>query len=95
MMGMIVGGVLWLVLFAPITTLVIQPRLDAFVTSAPNQYVNSIANQFKSLYYIIMAGSFIFHLIYGALLGFLAGRMTEINAFSSSKNKVEKQMGST
>jgi uncharacterized membrane protein YeaQ/YmgE (transglycosylase-associated protein family) len=94
LMGMVVGIVLWLVLFAPLATFVIQPRLDSFTSSAPNQYVYSIASQFQGLYFVIVGGSFIFHLVYGALLGFLAGRMSEIRAFSSPKKNAERQMGS-
>ena len=37
--GMFVGMVLWAVLFVPLATLGIQPRLDSFTFSAPNQYI--------------------------------------------------------
>jgi hypothetical protein len=47
----------------------------------PNQYVYSLASNFNGLYGIIIAGSLIFHLIYGALLGYMSGRMTDIKAF--------------
>jgi hypothetical protein len=80
---MIVGAVLWAVLFVPVAVLVIQPMLDSFSTgTTPNQYVYSIASNFGGLFGIIIFGSLIFHLIYGALLGFMAGKMMEIKAFS-------------
>jgi hypothetical protein len=65
--GMIVGTALWIVLFVPLTTFGIQPRLDSFASSAPNP--------------VIIAGSLGFHLIYGALSGFISGRMVEIGVF--------------
>jgi hypothetical protein len=37
--GMIVGIVLWTVLFVPLATFAIQPRLDSFAYSTPDQYI--------------------------------------------------------
>ena len=86
-MGMIVGVILWAVLFVPVASLVIQPMLDSFNTGiTPNQYVYSIASNFDGLFSIIIVGSLIFHLIYGALLGYMSGRMMEIRAFTSPQN---------
>lgn len=68
--GMIVGIA---VLFVPLATLGIQPRLDSFTFSAPNQYIFNIAGHFQGLYPIIIGGSLVFHLVYGALAGFLSG----------------------
>jgi hypothetical protein len=47
--GMIVGIALWTVLFVPLATFAIQPRLDSFAYSAPNQYIYNIAGHFKGL----------------------------------------------
>jgi hypothetical protein len=41
--GMIIGIVLWAVLFVPLATFGIQPRLDSFTFSAPNQYIYNIS----------------------------------------------------
>lgn len=79
--GMIVGMALWAVLFVPLATFGIQPRLDSFTYSAPNQYIYNIAGHFQELYPIIIGGSLVFHLIYGALAGFISGRMAEIAIF--------------
>src|ERR671911_591831 len=84
--GMIVGMVLWAVLFVPLATFGIQPRLDSFAFSAPNQYIYNIAGHFQGLYLIIIGGSLVFHLIYGALTGFISGRMAEIGIFIKIKN---------
>ena len=54
LMGMIVGILLWTLLFLPLATFIIQPRLDSFGNSfTPNQYVYNIAFHFQYLYYII------------------------------------------
>ena len=85
--GMVVGIALWTVLFVPLATFAIQPRLESFAYSAPNQYTYNIAAHFKGLYTVIIGGSLVFHLIYGALIGFISGRMTEIGAFLKT-NKI-------
>jgi Na+/proline symporter len=83
--GMIVGIALWLVLFLPLATFGIQPRLDSFAFSAPNQYIYNIASHFQGLYPIIIGGSFFFHLIYGAMTGFISGRMAGLGMFARIK----------
>jgi hypothetical protein len=88
-MGMIVGILLWAILFLPLATFIIQPRLDSFVNSVvPNQYVYSITSNFQGLYYIIIGGSFMFHLVYGALLGYIAGRMSEVRIFQKQRQSM-------
>lgn len=37
--GLFVGIALWVILFVPLGTFGIQPKLDSFAASAPNQYV--------------------------------------------------------
>lgn len=91
LMGMIVGILLWTLLFLPLATFIIQPRLDSFGNSfIPNQYVYNIAFHFQNLYYIIVGGSFMFHLVYGALLGYIAGRISEIGIFQQRQTEKEK-----
>ena len=85
--GMIVGVALWILLFVPFATFCIQPRLDTFASSAHNQFIYNIAGHFKELYTVIIGGSLVFHLIYGALVGFISGRMTEIGVFVKT-NKI-------
>jgi hypothetical protein len=82
---MIVGMRLWIVLFVPFATFGIQPRLDSFAFSAPDQYIYNIAGHFEGLYPIILGDSFLFHLIYGALADFICGRMAEIGTFIGVK----------
>jgi hypothetical protein len=86
--GMIVGIALWTVLFVPLATHGIQPRLDSFAYTAPNQYVYNIADHFQGSYFTIIGGSLAFHLIYGALAGFISGRMDEIGIFVKIRNNM-------
>ena len=83
--GLIVGIALWIILYVPLGICDIQSKVDSFMTSAPNQYIYEISNQFEGLYHLIIAGSLAFHLVYGALLGFLPGRMTEVRVFLNQK----------
>ena len=81
--GMIVGVTLWAILFVPLATFAIQPMMDSFNNSlSPNQYVYSLASNFNGLYYVIIIGSLVFHLIYGALLGYMSGRMMDLRVFT-------------
>lgn len=83
--GMIVGMVLWIILFVPLATFGIQPRLDSYSKSAPSQYIYNVANHFHGLYVVIIGGSLVFHIIYGAMLGFISGRMVELRVFAKLK----------
>jgi hypothetical protein len=77
-LGIITGLSLWLVLFLPLTMYIIQPKLDIFNSSAPNQYVFVIAQHFQGLNTEVLIGSFFFHIIYGIILGLIAGRLVEL-----------------
>lgn len=80
--GMIVGVILWAAFFIPVASLAIQPMLNAYDNGVtPNQYVYSIASNFSGMFFTIILGSLVFHIIYGALLGYMSGRMMDIRAF--------------
>jgi hypothetical protein len=57
-MGMMVGVALWAVLFFPLATYVIQPRLDSLILSAPNQEIQGISLHFHQLYFVVIGGSY-------------------------------------
>jgi hypothetical protein len=88
--GLILGVTLWAVLFLPLATFGIQPRLDALLAAAPNSYVENIASHFAGLYPLIVGGSLLFHIVYGAMLGLLAARMTELRVLS--RNLISKRI---
>jgi len=76
--GLLLGISLWGVLFAPLATFGIQPKLDTFMITEANTYAHSVANHFAGLYYFVLGASLLFHLVYGAVFGLLAGRMTGV-----------------
>jgi hypothetical protein len=76
--GIITGVSLWIILFLPLTIFIIQPKLDAFAISAPNQYLFGIADRFHGLSPLITIGSLGFHIVYGILFGFIVWRMIEL-----------------
>ncbi|MGB8765926.1 MAG: hypothetical protein WCC79_01230, partial [Nitrososphaeraceae archaeon] len=49
-LGLMLGISLWAVLFAPLATFGIQPKLDTFMITEANTYAHSIANHFAGLY---------------------------------------------
>lgn len=85
--GLILGLSLWAILFAPLATFGIQPRLDTFMNTETNPYAHSIATHFAGLYNLVLVASLAFHLVYGAVFGLLAGRMTGVKL--STQNLVD------
>ncbi|HXV88256.1 MAG TPA: hypothetical protein VD710_04075 [Nitrososphaeraceae archaeon] len=81
--GLLLGISLWAILFAPLATFGIQPKLDTFMITETNTYAHSIANHFAGLYYFVLGASLLFHLVYGAVFGLLAGRMTGVKLSAS------------
>jgi len=76
--GIIAGISLWIVLFLPLATFIIQPKLDVFAISAPNQYLFGIASHFQGLYPLVAICSLGFHIIYGIVFGFIVWRLIEL-----------------
>ena len=76
--GLILKISLWAVLFVPLATFGIQPKLDTFMITDANNYAHSIATHFAGLYYFVLGASLLFHLIYGTVFGLLADRMTGV-----------------
>jgi Na+/proline symporter len=63
-----------------ITGLIVGVALWA-ILFVPVTTFGDISGHFQSLYPIIIGGSLVFHIIYGSLLGFIAGRMEELGSF--------------
>ena len=70
--GVSVGMTAWVVLFLPITTLVVLPALDKIlVPSADNSRAYAIASQATGLSSLVVVGSIIFHALYGLVYGIM------------------------
>jgi hypothetical protein len=68
--GVSIGMVSWAVLFLPITALVVLPVLDrVLVPSADNSELYTIASQTSGMLTVIVAGSVVFHALYGLVYG--------------------------
>src|SRR6476660_10111233 len=53
-LGLMLGLSLWAVLFSPLATFGIQPKLDTFMITEANQYAHSIATHFAGLYNLVL-----------------------------------------
>jgi hypothetical protein len=68
--GVSIGMVAWAVLFLPITALVVLPVLDrVLVPSTDNSELYAIASQASGMLTVIIAGSAVFHALYGLVYG--------------------------
>lgn len=90
-LGLMLGVALWTILFVPLATFGIQPRLDTFMILENNTYASSIANYFAGMYYFVLGASLLFHVVYGAIFGLLAGRMT--SAKLSTQKLIDTTIG--
>jgi hypothetical protein len=98
--GMVVGvgaGIaIWLILFLPITTLLIEPSIDRIVTILAVQSQRPLLsdNVNQSIRGIALS-AVIFHMIWGALFGFMISSMLRIKALKSQiwKNRLKNKEG--
>ncbi len=93
LIGMVSGIVIWLVLFLPITALLIQPAINYIVTivaiDSQRQILSEDINQ--SIRNIALA-AIGFHLIWGAIFGFIMTSLLRIRAFKIDHNKLDSEL---
>ena len=93
LIGMVSGIVIWLVLFLPITALLIQPAINYIVTilaiESQRQILSEDINQ--SIRNIALA-AIGFHLIWGAIFGYIMTSLLRIRAFKIDHNKVDSEL---
>jgi hypothetical protein len=93
LIGMAAGIVIWLVLFLPITALLIQPAINYIVTilaiDSQRQILSEDINQ--SIRNIALA-AIGFHLIWGAIFGYIMTSLLRIRAFKIDHNKVDSEL---
>ena len=56
-----------------------------FKISIKSIYIYNESNHFQGIYPVIIWDSFVFHIVYGALMGFISGRMAELRVFAKLK----------
>ena len=68
--GLSIGLVAWAVLFLPVTALAVIPTLDRIlVPLAENSELYTTASQASGMLTVVIAGSIIFHALYGLVYG--------------------------
>ncbi|MEM4400360.1 MAG: hypothetical protein QW776_04335, partial [Candidatus Nitrosocaldus sp.] len=86
--GLIIGFIVWLVLFLPVTFLVVEPSL-AFRAATDVSMLYSMqvsASALLGMVWVITISALPYHLGYGATLGYLMSKLVKRIAIASSKN---------
>lgn len=82
LIGMGTGVAIWLVFFLPVTTLLVQPSIDriSLLVAIGSNKPTSPADisQFVGT---VTIGAIVFHLIWGAIFGYIMSSMTRIKAY--------------
>ena len=93
LIGMVSGIVIWLVLFLPITALLIQPAINYIVTilaiESQRQILSEDINQSIRNIALTAVG---FHLIWGAIFGYIMTSLLRIRAFKIDHNKLDSEL---
>jgi hypothetical protein len=92
LVGVGVGVVIWLILFLPITALLIQPSVDRIVTVLAIKSQKPVLSDLVSQSIRgIAISAIIFHMVWGAIFGFMISSMLRIKALHSSQNKIRME----
>ncbi|MFN4337306.1 MAG: hypothetical protein ACK4FV_07000 [Candidatus Nitrosocaldus sp.] len=86
--GLIIGFLVWLVLFLPVTFLIVEPSL-AFRSATDVSMLYSIpvsVNALLSMVWVITVSALPYHLGYGATLGYLMSKLVERIAIVDTNN---------
>jgi hypothetical protein len=87
------GITVWLVLFLPITALLIQPSTERIVTVLAVQSQQPVlSDNVNQSVRGIAISALVFHIIWGAIFGFITSSLLKIKAFRSKiwRNELEK-----
>jgi hypothetical protein len=93
LIGMAAGIIIWLVLFLPITALLIQPSINHIVTvlALDSQRLISSDNINQAIRNIALS-AIAFHLIWGAIFGYIMTSLLRIRAFKIDHNKLDSEL---
>lgn len=75
LLGMGAGIVVWLVLFMPLTSLLVQPTVSNLSTQS------EVFSQVESSVWGIAISAIAFHLVWGAIFGYISSSLIRIRAF--------------
>jgi hypothetical protein len=90
LVGMGVGIVIWLVLFLPITALLVEPSINRITTllAIESQHIVLSENINQSIRNIAIS-SIAFHLVWGAIFGFIMSSLLRIRVFKIKQHYVD------
>jgi hypothetical protein len=96
LMGIGTGILVWLILFLPITALIIQPSIGRIVEILPLSQENTMLSVFDSnnlsqSFRGIAIGAVVFHIVWGAIFGFIISSLLKIrfrSSFSSASSSL-------
>ena len=88
LMGIGTGIIVWLILFLPITALIIQPSIDRIIEIVPLSQENTMlsvfdGNNLSQSFRGIAISAVAFHIIWGAIFGFIISSLLRIRFRSS------------
>jgi hypothetical protein len=93
LIGIGAGITVWLVLFLPITALLIQPSIDRIVTVLAVQSQQPVlSDNINQSVRGIAISALLFHIIWGAIFGFITSSLLKIKAFQNKiwRNELKK-----
>jgi hypothetical protein len=96
LMGIGTGILVWLILFLPITALIIQPSIGRIIEILPLSQENTMLSVFDSnslsqSFRGIAIGAVVFHIVWGAIFGFIISSLLKIrfrSSFSSASSSL-------
>ena len=96
LMGIGTGIIVWLILFLPITALIIQPSIDRIIEIVPLSQENTMlsvfdGNNLSQSFRGIAISAVAFHIIWGAIFGFIISSLLKIrfrSSFSSASSSL-------
>jgi hypothetical protein len=93
LIGMAAGIIIWLVLFLPITALLIQPSINYIVTVlALDSQRQVLADDINQSIRNIALAAIAFHLIWGAIFGYMMTSLLRIRAFKIEHYKLGSEL---
>jgi hypothetical protein len=93
LMGIVTGIVVWLVLFLPVTVLIIQPSIGRFWDTLSLVLYNNNISSFSSfdmgnlgqLSRGIAISAVVFHVVWGAIFGFIISSLLRIKVYNKNR----------
>ena len=88
LIGVGTGIAIWLILFLPITALLIQPSINRIVTIlAVQRHEPILSDNINQSIRSIAIGAIVFHMIWGAIFGFIISSLLRIKVLQSPRTK--------